>query len=162
MERNRRGVGNIQACERASGRNAAKPIASLSRQLAETFSLRAEHEGERKGQGSGSPAPRLPPRPSQRARTRVRRARQGLRQVSNQDHRHDVESAARGLGQGPGQWRAVPRRQHECRGPKDGRRAQDGADILRIGDLIEHEQDAFRSTLRGSMGGKEAVSSTTP
>ena len=68
---------------------------------------------------------------------------ESLGKILDEHDRHDVERAARDLGERAGQWRAVPLGQNETRCAEGGGRAEHGADIMRIGDLIEHDEDAI-------------------
>ncbi len=54
------------------------------------------------------------------------------------------ERAGRGLRQRAGRVRAVPLRGHDGGGRERRGRAEDGADIVRIGDLVEHQHHALR------------------
>jgi hypothetical protein len=53
MERYGRCVRDIEARERRLGRDAAEPVACLSRELAQAFAFRPEHQGEGEGQRRG-------------------------------------------------------------------------------------------------------------
>ena len=53
MERDGRGVRDVEARERPFGRDAAEPVAILSGKLAQAFAFSAKHEGERKRQRRG-------------------------------------------------------------------------------------------------------------
>ena len=46
----------------------------------------------------------------------------------------------------------MPLRQHDACGPESSGRAQHGADILRVGDLIEHKKEALGRTSSSSIG----------
>ena len=62
------------------------------------------------------------------------------RQVRHEGDRHEFQRAGRGFGEDAIERRAVPARHDQARGSEHGRRAQDGADVMRVGDLIEHQQ----------------------
>ena len=65
------------------------------------------------------------------------------REILHADQRHVFERAGGGLGQRAGRIRAVALRGDDRRRRERGGRAEDGADIVRIGDLVEHQHDAF-------------------
>ena len=68
---------------------------------------------------------------------------ESLRKILDEHDGHDVERAARGLGERAVRGRAVPLGQTEARCAEGGGRAERGADIMRVGDLIEHDEDAI-------------------
>ena len=56
---------------------------------------------------------------------------------------HQLQRAGGRLRQHPGRFGAVTRRGDDGLDREGRRRAQDGADIVRIGDLVEHQHDAL-------------------
>jgi hypothetical protein len=113
----------------------------LPRELAQAFAFGAEDKRKRSRQRRileslacllGEPHPQI---------ASLAQLRETLREVLDEDHRHDVERSARGFGEHAGERRAVPLGQDEAACAESRRRAQCGADILRVGDLIEHEQN---------------------
>ena len=113
----------------------------LPRELAQAFAFGAEHKRKRSRQRRvleslvclfGEPHPQI---------TALAQLREALREILDEDHWHDVERSARGFGEHAGERRAVPLGQDEAACAESRRRAQSGADILRVGDLIEHEQN---------------------
>jgi hypothetical protein len=71
----------------------------------------------------------------------ISKLRQALREILDENHRHEVERPARGLGKRARKRRAVPLGHDETRSAERRGRAQGGADILRIRHLIEHEKE---------------------
>jgi hypothetical protein len=143
VECDRSSIRDIKAGEMLGRRYVAEPVASIPRQLTQSFALRAKDKGERKRQfGSfkrfgaflGEPHPQ---------EAGVAKSAQGLSQVADQNHRDDVEAAACCFGQRACQRRAMPLWHHDTHSPEGGCRAQDGSDILRIGDLVEHKKNPF-------------------
>ena len=112
-------------------------------ELAQALALGAEHQRERRAQRqSGEVVPRRSlSRPITRKPRCLQRG-QPARQVLHVDQRHVLERAGGGLGQHAGRLRAVARRGDDAVGGEGGGRAEDGADIVRIGDLVEHQHDA--------------------
>ena len=66
------------------------------------------------------------------------------RQVLHAHDRDQFERAGRRLGQHPGSLRTVPRRGDDGFDGKRRGAAQDRSDIVRVGDLVEHQHDAGR------------------
>ena len=76
-------------------------------------------------------------------------------QVLHGNDRHQFERARGGFRQHAGGFGAVPRRGDDRLDRERRRRAQDRADIVRIGDLVEHQHDALgrqRSDIRRGQG----------
>ena len=69
---------------------------------------------------------------------------QGLGEILDEHDRHDVERAARGFGERAQEGRAVPLGHHQSSGAEGGGGAERRADILRVGHLVKHQQDAVR------------------
>ena len=143
MQRDRRGIGDIEARKRAFRRDAAQSVAMLLAQLTQTYALGAEHECERPCQRS-----RLQRHITFLGESDARIAKlaefgESLGKILDEHDGHDVERAARDLGERAGEWRAVPLGQNETRCAEGGGRAEHGADIMRIGDLIQHDEDAI-------------------
>ena len=69
---------------------------------------------------------------------------QGARQIGHPGAGQAFGGAGRGLGQRSGQRRAVPVLNDDAACAEGERRAKDGADILRIGQLVQHDEDAAR------------------
>src|SRR4029077_10282762 len=69
---------------------------------------------------------------------------QSARQVLHGDDRDQFERARRRLGQHAGGLRTVPRRGDDGFDGKRRGAAQDRPDIVRVGDLVEHQHDAGR------------------
>ena len=70
---------------------------------------------------------------------------QGAGEIRHEDDGNNVERAARRFGQRASERRAVPVMQHETNRPEGRSRAQDRADILRVCDLIEHDEQTLSS-----------------
>lgn len=143
MQRDRRGIGDIEARKRSFRRDAAQSVAMLLAQLTQTCALGAEHECKRPCQRS-----RLQRHITFLGESDARIAKlaefgESLGKILDEHDGHDVERAARDLGERAGKWRAVPLGQNETRCAEGGGRAEYGADIMRIGDLIEHDEDAI-------------------
>ena len=134
----------------------------LARELAQASALGAEHESKRTGERRAFQClARLLGEPHAQ-HAALAELVQGLREILDEDHRHNVERAARGLGQCAVQRRAVPlghdqARRAECRGLAERR-----ADILWVGHLIEHEQDAVRIDIIQRDEGQGLGSRRTP
>ncbi len=64
-------------------------------------------------------------------------------QIGGPHHGDHVRCAGGRLGQGAGEGRGVPVLDHHPAGPEGGGRAQDGADVLGIGDLVQHQDHAL-------------------
>ena len=143
MERDGRCVRDIEARERTLGRDAAEAVACLSRELAQAFALGAKHQGEGEGQCRGLERLGSFLGKSDPEESCLAKLSQALRQIPNQNNGHDIERAARRLGERAGEGGRMPLRQHDARRPEGSGGAQYGADILRVGDLVEHEQDAL-------------------
>ena len=63
------------------------------------------------------------------------------RKVLHPHQRDMLEPAGRGLGEHAGLGRPVPLGQHERIGAEGGGGADDGADIVRVGHLVEHDDE---------------------
>ena len=68
---------------------------------------------------------------------------QRARQISHAHQRHQFQRAGGGFRQHAGGLRAVPGGDDDGLDRKRRGRAQDGADIVRVGDLVEHQHDAL-------------------
>ena len=64
------------------------------------------------------------------------------------------ERAGRRLGERAGGVGAVPLRGDDGGGGKGRGRAEDGADIMRVGDLVEHQHNALRRQIVDGRGGQ--------
>ena len=64
------------------------------------------------------------------------------REVGDVDQRQPVERAGGGLGEDAGLGRGVARRGEDRVGAEGQRRAEDRADIVRVGDLVEDDDEA--------------------
>ena len=64
----------------------------------------------------------------------------GAREVLLERDRHELERAGGRFRQRRIERRAVAARHHETAGSEHGARAQDGADVVRVGHLIEHHE----------------------
>ncbi len=117
-------------------------IAALPCELAQAFAFGAEHEGKRAGEGRVLERAFGFFRETDAQDAAVAELGQRLGEVLDEHDGHEVERAARGLGEHARKRRAVALGQHEAGGAEGGRRAERRADIMRIGHLIEHEQDA--------------------
>ncbi|GFO83070.1 MAG: hypothetical protein A49_26970 [Methyloceanibacter sp.] len=65
---------------------------------------------------------------------------QGFRQIAHLDDGHEIERAACGFGKDAAEGRAVALGHDQPRRAEGGRRAERGAHIVGIGNLIQHEQ----------------------
>ena len=68
---------------------------------------------------------------------------QRAREILHQHQRHKLQRAGGGFRQHAGGLRAVARRGDDRLHREGRRRSHDRADIVRIGDLVEHQHDAF-------------------
>ena len=84
------------------------------------------------------------PSPSSAKRQYARRANlvERARQIDDADPRHALQRARSGLGERPRFGRRVPVLRDQRGRPERRRAAQDRADVVGIGHLIEHEQRA--------------------
>ena len=90
-----------------------------------------------------------------------------LRQIGHQCDGNVLECARRRLGERACQRRAVPARHDEAAGGEHRRRSQDRPDVMRVGDLIEHDQRSavarpLAPARPGSGSGRASVSSSAP
>ena len=69
------------------------------------------------------------------------RSASSAREILHRDDGHVFERAGGGFRQHAGRLRTVPCRRDHRRHREARRRAQDRADIVRVGDLVEHEHD---------------------
>ena len=77
---------------------------------------------------------------------------QRARKILYCDDRNEIERARRGFSENTSCFGRMPRRDDD-RAHREGRgRAQDRADIVRIGDLIEHQHNAARIQCVGGRG----------
>jgi len=107
----------------------------LARELPQAFAFGAEHESKRSRQRrSFQRLIRLLGKPHAKYVALAELA-QGLREILDKDHRHNVERAARRLGENAVQRRTVPLGHDQACGAECRGRAERRADILRVGHL---------------------------
>ena len=145
----------------------AQPVAAVARQLAQALALGAQHQRHavRPVARPRCASAASPSRPSTRT-AELLQLGERAGQVLHQRHGHVLERARGRLGQRAVERRAVAARHDEAGGAEHGGRAQDGADVVRVGDLVEHDQRpaARRAPARSaSVGsGSGSVSSSAP
>ncbi len=120
--------------------DAAKPVAARARQLAQTLAFSPEHE-------RNAALERLLLQEVLRlvvetdgGEPQLLHRVDGAREVLLERDRHELERAGGRLRQRRIERRAVAARHHETAGSEHRARAQDGAHIVRVGDLIEHHE----------------------
>ena len=69
------------------------------------------------------------------------------REVGHRADRHVLEAAGGGLGERAGEFGRVPLGRHQRVDGEGGAGAQDRADVVRIGDLVEHDDEAVGGQL---------------
>ena len=122
----------------------ATDVAGLARQLPQALAFGAEHQRQRlpqrrRARDRRRPALSSPTVRKPRSFSSVERARE----ILHRHQRHQLERAGGRLRQHAGRLRAVPRRGDDRLDRERRGRAQDRADIVRIGDLVEHQHDAL-------------------
>ena len=146
--------------------DAHEALAARARQLAQALALGAEHERD-------GPRQRLVfdqvlgrAVEAERDAALLLQLGEGARKVLHQRDGNELERAGGGLRQRAVERRAVAARHDQAGGAEHGGRAQDGADVVRVGDLVEHDERArLRRARRGpAMSGSSSgsVSSMTP
>ena len=130
MERDGRCVRDIEARERALGRDAAEAVACLSSELAQAFALGPKHQGEGEGQCRGLERLGSFLGKSDPQESCLAKLNQALRQIPNQNDGHDIERAACRLGERASEGGRMPLGQHDARRPEGSGRTQRRADIL--------------------------------
>ena len=118
-----------------------EPVAALARQLAQALALRAQHQRRALRPGQRLDARRCAS--SSRPMTvhaELLQLGQRAGEVLHQRDRHMLERAGGRLGQRAVERRAVAARHDEAAGAERRGRAQDGADVVRVGDLVEHDE----------------------
>ena len=145
IKRERRSVRYVEALDRARQIERASAIAGLARQLTQALAFGAEHERERRMQRASadrSASPSLSRSDQQEIRAPsappCARARFCTVTIGTYSSAPDADLASTPVASG--EWRAVVTSAFT---PNAAAAAQDRADIVRIGDLVEHQHDAF-------------------
>ena len=147
VKRDRGGVRDVERGHIAARRQAAEKVAMLAGEAPEAAALGAQHQRDARRQVElGQGAFRLLLQP-QAPEPGLFDLLQRPGKVGDAQERHLLERARGCLGQHAGhRRRAVLRHQHGQRA-EGGGRAQDGADIVRVGHLVEHDNDLRRIIL---------------
>src|SRR5947209_1922179 len=140
IERHSGGVRDVQALDRLADRQPGKGVAMLAAVVPEARAFRAEHECYTRrakrvleigvGFASEADAPK----------SSLADFVEGSGKIDHPRPRHSFERSRRCLGQRSAFWRGVTVLGDDADRSEGRRRAQDRADVMRVGDLIEHEQ----------------------
>ena len=115
MQGDRRGIRYVQALHVPGRGDAAERVAALPRQMAETLSFCPKHERKRQAEFGLNQRLRRFFCEAEPPIAGLAKLVKRLGEVAGKDNRHDLERAACGFGERPGERRAVPRRHHEAR-----------------------------------------------
>src|SRR4051812_24530604 len=143
IERHRSRIRHVEALEHAGQFEPRADITDLARQLTQAAPFRAEHQRERLAQlgrrkidlafavePDGEPAA-------------VLHLGERAPKILHRHHSYEIERAGRRFCKHAGGLGRMPRGRDDCLYAEGRRGAQDRADIVRIGDLVEKERGAF-------------------
>ena len=141
VERNRRSVGDVQARLSGAGRQPRKAIAMLAYQAAHAAPLRPEHKdytlakvqfGER---SCGALVESANPK------SRLLELLEGLGEIDHSNERYAFQGARGSLGERAANRRRTVSGENHGESAESSRRTQYRADILRVPELIERDDD---------------------
>ncbi len=134
------GVGDVERGETASRRNACQYVAALARKASQPLPLGTEHERNGPFETGRIDRHLTVAVEADAAHTKFAELFERPREVADECDRYHFEAAGRRLRERARKWWAVAARHDEPAGAEHGGRAQDRADIVRVRDLIEHDQ----------------------
>ena len=156
-KRDRAGVRDVEAPDRAGQVEAAETIAPLARQASQALVLRAEDQRQRaRERFVGEPGGRLRVEPDPPI-AHVAHFGERAGQIGHAANRHVLEPARGGLRQRPGEFGRMALGGDQRVDREGGRGAQDRADIVRIGDLVEDEHETVRAAARRRRSARAAA-----
>ena len=142
IERESRGVRDIEAFDLARKIKAREAVAGLAGQLPQALAFGAEHQRKRRAKFDRREIVGRAAVQADDEEAAFLQCGERARQILHDGDRHQFERARGGLCQHAGRLGAVARGGDDRRDREGRGRPQDRADIVRIGDLVEDEHDA--------------------
>jgi uncharacterized membrane protein len=142
IERDRSRVGYVEALDASWQRQSGDDIAMGTGEVAQPFAFRADNESHRLGERSRGEVGVTGAVKADAERAVLAQHGKRAGEIPDNCDRDIFKCARGGLGEHAGRLRAVTGGRHQGLDRKCRSRSQDGSDIVRVGDLVEHQQQS--------------------